>query len=91
MLAYTGLDPRTDLHWITPARAKAVRLLAEGKIDALLTSPPWTQELRAKQIGHVVVNTSVDRPWSQYFSHIPHPFSGSTRGFRGVLLKVHVE
>jgi NitT/TauT family transport system substrate-binding protein len=67
MVAYTGLDPRTDIHWMTPARAEAVRLLAEGKIDALLTSPPWAQELRAKQIGHVVVNTSVDRPWSQYF------------------------
>jgi NitT/TauT family transport system substrate-binding protein len=67
MLAYTGLDPRTDIHWITPARAEAVRLLAEGTIDALLTSPPWTQELRTKQIGHVVVNTSMDRPWSQYF------------------------
>jgi len=25
------------------------------------------QELRAKQIGHVVVSSTVDRPWSQYF------------------------
>jgi len=25
------------------------------------------QELRAKGIGHVIVNSSVDRPWSQYF------------------------
>jgi NitT/TauT family transport system substrate-binding protein len=25
------------------------------------------QELRAKKIGHVVVNSAVDRPWSQYF------------------------
>ena len=23
--------------------------------------------MRAKQIGHVVVNSTVDRPWSQYF------------------------
>jgi NitT/TauT family transport system substrate-binding protein len=29
--------------------------------------PPVTQELRAKQIGHVVVNSTIDRPWSQYF------------------------
>ena len=31
---------------------------------------PWPrepQELRAKQIGHVVVDTRTDRPWSQYF------------------------
>jgi len=25
------------------------------------------QELRAKGIGHVVVNSGLDRPWSQYF------------------------
>ena len=25
------------------------------------------QNLRAKQIGHAVVNSAVDRPWSQYF------------------------
>jgi NitT/TauT family transport system substrate-binding protein len=29
--------------------------------------PPEPQELRAKKIGHVVVNTTLDRPWSQYF------------------------
>ncbi|HEY1361972.1 MAG TPA: ABC transporter substrate-binding protein, partial [Xanthobacteraceae bacterium] len=25
------------------------------------------QELRARKIGHVIVNTERDRPWSQYF------------------------
>ena len=29
--------------------------------------PPDPQELRARKIGHVVVNSNVDRPWSQYF------------------------
>jgi NitT/TauT family transport system substrate-binding protein len=67
MVAYVGLDPRKDVHWGTRPIAEAIQLLAEGKIDALLTSPPYSQELRAKQIGHVVVNTNVDRPWSQYF------------------------
>jgi NitT/TauT family transport system substrate-binding protein len=67
MVAYVGLDPGTDLHWVTPPWAEAMQLFAEGKIDALMTSPPRSQELRAQQIGHVVVNTSVDRPWSQYF------------------------
>jgi NitT/TauT family transport system substrate-binding protein len=44
-----------------------VRLFAEGKIDAFLGFPPQAQELRAQGIGHVVVNSSIDRPWSQYF------------------------
>jgi ABC-type nitrate/sulfonate/bicarbonate transport system substrate-binding protein len=42
-------------------------LLAEGTIDALLAFPPFAQELRAQQIAHVVVDSSKDRPWSQYF------------------------
>ena len=47
-----------------------MRLLAEKKIDALLLSsgiPPYPQELRAKKIGHVILNSTMDRPWSQYF------------------------
>jgi NitT/TauT family transport system substrate-binding protein len=30
-------------------------------------SPPVPQDLRARHIGHVVVNSAIDRPWSQYF------------------------
>jgi NitT/TauT family transport system substrate-binding protein len=44
-----------------------MELFADGKIDAWLGFPPEPQELRARKIGHVVVNSSVDRPWSQYF------------------------
>jgi NitT/TauT family transport system substrate-binding protein len=44
-----------------------MQLLAEGKIDALMGFPPVPQELRAKKIGHVIVNSGIDRPWSQYF------------------------
>ncbi len=44
-----------------------MRLFAEGKIDAYLAFPPDSQELRARKIGHPIVNSAVDRPWSQYF------------------------
>jgi NitT/TauT family transport system substrate-binding protein len=67
MVAYVGLDPRTDITWAAHPPVEAVRLFAEGKVDALLAFPPFAQALRAQQIGHVVVNSSVDRPWSQYF------------------------
>ena len=40
---------------------------ADGKIDAFLGFPPEPQELRARKVGHVVVSSSTDRPWSQYF------------------------
>jgi NitT/TauT family transport system substrate-binding protein len=67
MVAYVGLDPRKDIHWVTHPVVESPPLLAGGKIDALLALPPSAQELRAKQIGHVVVNSSLDRPWSLYF------------------------
>jgi NitT/TauT family transport system substrate-binding protein len=67
MMAYVGLDPGKDVNWVTYLRAESMRLLAEGKIDAYLGFPPDPQELRTKQIGHVIVNSNVDRPWSQYF------------------------
>ncbi len=67
MVAYVGLDPGKDINWVTYAPADAMRLLAEGKIDALVGFPPVPQELRARKIGHVVVSSATDRPWSQYF------------------------
>jgi NitT/TauT family transport system substrate-binding protein len=65
--AYVGLDPNEDINWVTHPPAEAMQLLAEGKIDAFLGSPPELQEFRAKHIGHVMVNGTLDRPWSQYF------------------------
>jgi NitT/TauT family transport system substrate-binding protein len=62
-----GLDPGKDINWVVHPPAEAMQLLAEGKIDALIAFPPGPQELRAKQIGRVVVSSTLDRPWSQYF------------------------
>jgi NitT/TauT family transport system substrate-binding protein len=55
-----------------PLDRQRVRHLPEGdvhggKIDAYLALPPAAQELRRRQIGQVVVNSVVDRPWSEYF------------------------
>jgi NitT/TauT family transport system substrate-binding protein len=65
--AYVGLDPSRDINFVTYPAAQSMQLLASGKIDALLNFPPIPQELREKKIGHVILNSSVDRPWSQYF------------------------
>ncbi|MBI3798286.1 MAG: ABC transporter substrate-binding protein [Deltaproteobacteria bacterium] len=67
MLAYVGLDPNKDVNWDTHPPAESTQLLAEGKIDALMGTPPGSQILREKKIGHVVVNNTLERPWSQYF------------------------
>jgi NitT/TauT family transport system substrate-binding protein len=67
MAAHVGLDPAKDINWITSPTVAPKELFADGKIDAFLGFPPEPQELRARKIGHVVVNSSIDRPWSQYF------------------------
>jgi NitT/TauT family transport system substrate-binding protein len=67
MAAYVGMDPRRDINWVVQSREEAMQQFAEGKIDALIAAPPSSYEMRAKKIGHVVVNMTVDRPWSQYF------------------------
>jgi NitT/TauT family transport system substrate-binding protein len=67
MAAHVGLDPAKDIHWVTGSSPKPMELFAEGKIDAFLGFPPEPQELRARNIGRVIVNSILDRPWSQYF------------------------
>ena len=67
MAIHVGLDPHRDIKWITDPPVVAMRMFANGKVDALMGFPPEPQELRAKKIGHVVVTTTLDRPWSQYF------------------------
>jgi NitT/TauT family transport system substrate-binding protein len=67
LLAYVGLNPQTDITWVLEPSDVAIQSLAEEKVDALLTFAPFGQEVRARGIGHVVVNSAVDKPWSQYF------------------------
>ena len=67
ILTHVGLDPRKDILWVTHTADDAMRRLAAGTIDSFLAFPPEPQELRAKKVGHVLLDTRTDRPWSQYF------------------------
>jgi NitT/TauT family transport system substrate-binding protein len=67
MVASVGLDPERDIVWVDLEPEESMRLFAQGKIDAFMGFAPEPQELRARGIGHVVLNTLTDRPWSQYF------------------------
>jgi NitT/TauT family transport system substrate-binding protein len=66
MAASVGLD-RKDIDWVTDPALRPLDRFADGGIDAFLAFPPEPQELRARHAGHVIVNTALDRPWSQYF------------------------
>jgi NitT/TauT family transport system substrate-binding protein len=72
MAAGVGLDPHKDIQWIEGSAADPLglfplELFAEGKVDAFLGFPPEPQELRARDIGHVILDMTTDKPWSQYF------------------------
>jgi NitT/TauT family transport system substrate-binding protein len=38
-----------------------------GETEVFLGFPPEPQELRARGVDRVILNTILDRPWSQYF------------------------
>ena len=67
MAAHVGLDPVKDIRWIASQSPEPIELFVDGKVDAVLGFPPEPEDLRARHIGHVIVNSAVDRPWSQYF------------------------
>ena len=65
--AQVGLNPKRDIQWVVRPLDEQLPQLAAEKVDAIMTFPPVAQEARAKKIGHVVVNSATDKPWSQYF------------------------
>jgi NitT/TauT family transport system substrate-binding protein len=67
MATYVGLDPHKDITWAVQSGREAMQFFIDGKADAFMGFPPEPQELRARKIGHVVVSTTLDRRWSQYF------------------------
>jgi NitT/TauT family transport system substrate-binding protein len=68
MAAYVGMHPGTDIDWVvTGSNETAMRRFIDGQADAFLGFAPQPYELRAQQVGRVILNTTHDRPWSQYF------------------------
>jgi NitT/TauT family transport system substrate-binding protein len=66
--AYVGIDPKKEINWlISNSSAGALQMFMEGRADVYYGFAPQPQLLRAKKIGHVILNTTEDKPWSQYF------------------------
>jgi NitT/TauT family transport system substrate-binding protein len=72
MAAQVGLDPRRDIDWITIEGGDFLEMFVQREVDAFLGFPPEPQELRARNVGRVILNTATDRPWSQYFCCIAY-------------------
>ncbi|MCA1444564.1 ABC transporter substrate-binding protein [Ensifer sp. IC4062] len=68
MARYVGLDPVKDIEWvIVPNDGTMANSFVEGKFDAFLGQPPVVQVLRPRNIGHTILNSTIDPPWSQHF------------------------
>jgi NitT/TauT family transport system substrate-binding protein len=67
LVAYVGLDPDNDVEYVEVPQDEAIEMFKRGEIDAFMSFPPGPQQLRAAGIGHTLVDTNVDRPWSQYY------------------------
>lgn len=88
MAAFVGMDPNRDIEWLDVPSADAMRLFAEGKVDAFLGYPPEPQQLRARKIGQVIVNTATDKPWSQYFCCILYSHRDFVRAYPATTKRV---
>ncbi len=64
--SYVGVDPNKDINWVFYPWGDWVPMFREGKIDAFMCGPPLSVEVRRKKIGHALVNTTTDKPWSDH-------------------------
>jgi NitT/TauT family transport system substrate-binding protein len=66
MANYIGLDPANDIEWVVQ-ESNPADAFAQGKFDAYLFGPSQSVQLHASKIGHTILNTTVDAPWSQHY------------------------
>ena len=67
MTGAAGLDPNKDIVWHEHAMYDSMRKFEQGTIDAFMGFAPEPQILRSKNLGHTLLSTLTDPPWSQYF------------------------
>jgi NitT/TauT family transport system substrate-binding protein len=68
MAAWVGLNPKTDIQWITTDDvAEPMDLFVQGRIDAYLAYVSEAQDLRARKIGHVIMDMGRDKLFANCF------------------------
>jgi NitT/TauT family transport system substrate-binding protein len=96
--SYVGLDPRKDINWVVNPHVECLERLLAGSIDAFFCGPPQSLEMRERKIGHVLVSTTVDKPWSHHTCCLvasnrdfvgQHPVA-TKRALRGILRAIDI-
>jgi NitT/TauT family transport system substrate-binding protein len=67
MAAEVGLDPATDIRWVTSQSPTPAELFADGKIDPAWVCRQCRKNSAPATSANVVVNSAMDPPWSEYF------------------------
>ena len=67
LMSYVGLDPNKEVTFVTKPQAESVELFTGGKLDAYLAFSEEVPELRKRKVGHVIMSSTEEHPWSQYF------------------------
>ena len=68
MLSYVGLDPVKDVNWVfEPKYSKWKSLFVADKVDLVNAFAPFTYQLEETGVGHVLLDTTMDDPWRNFF------------------------
>ncbi|HKY78210.1 MAG TPA: ABC transporter substrate-binding protein [Acidimicrobiia bacterium] len=70
-LASVGLDINRDVKLVNYPPTEWARVLTSGEVNGVVAVPPFSTDLQKKGIGHVVVNSVSDPPWSNYYCCSP--------------------
>src|ERR1700751_2861603 len=65
--AQVGIDPSKDINWVVSPSVTPMQLFVGGKLDGFLGLLPEPQELHARGVGHVIVDSTANRTGSLYF------------------------
>ncbi len=67
LLAFVGIDINNEVEFVELSPNDFVQAFLAGTIDVFLLPPPVSMLFRSQNIGHVVLDTMMDPPWTQYF------------------------
>jgi NitT/TauT family transport system substrate-binding protein len=77
LLAYVGIDIEHEVEFVELSPADSIQQFLAGTIDVIASVRPYSTALRDANVGYVVVDGTVDPPWSQYFGGL----ATGNRGF----------
>jgi NitT/TauT family transport system substrate-binding protein len=67
VVAYVGLDPERDVEWVYGHARTWAEAFADGEVDVVRAFPPMTYDLHELGFGHVIMNTTLDDPWRNFY------------------------